>query len=197
MRGTQGERSSTGNESGRDRTGSELAIEALAFLAGDETRLERFLAVTGLGPHNLRRAAADPGFLASVLDYLAGDARLLVAFAAGFLGAGASWRWVGWRTTGRARARELKILIMRVAGQAVLIWPLAVRRRYKLWREAIALGPEYTDYHPIVVADTPMADQYMTAAANHLSGLRVADAIRAPFLNAEQAPSVVPRSMHS
>ena len=105
-----------------------------------------------------------------------------------------SWRWVGWRTTGRARARELKILIMRVAGQAVLIWPLAVRRRYKLWREAIALGPEYTDYHPIVVADTPMADQYMTAAANHLSGLRVADAIRAPFLNAEQAPSVVPRS---
>ena len=82
MRGTQGERSSTGNESGRDRTGSELAIEALAFLAGDETRLERFLAVTGLGPHNLRRAAADPGFLASVLDYLAGDERVLVAFAA-------------------------------------------------------------------------------------------------------------------
>ncbi len=59
-----------------------LAVEALAFLAADETRLERFLAVTGLGPHNLRRAAADPGFLVSVLDYLAGDERLLVAFAA-------------------------------------------------------------------------------------------------------------------
>ena len=58
-----------------------LAIEALAFLAADETRLERFLAVTGLGPHNLRRAAADSGFLASVLDYLAADEPLLVAFA--------------------------------------------------------------------------------------------------------------------
>ena len=59
-----------------------LAVEALGFLAADGARLERFLAVTGLGPHNLRRAAADPGFLVSVLDYLAADERLLVAFAA-------------------------------------------------------------------------------------------------------------------
>ena len=59
-----------------------LAVEALGFFAADESRLERFLAVTGLGPHNLRRAAADSGFLVSVLDYLAGDERLLVAFAA-------------------------------------------------------------------------------------------------------------------
>ena len=73
MRAPPGESSST--EEG-------LAVEALGFLAGDETRLERFLAVTGLGPHNLRRAAADPGFLGSVLDYLAADDRLLVAFAA-------------------------------------------------------------------------------------------------------------------
>jgi hypothetical protein len=77
MRGPQRERSSTG----ADPEGA-LAVEALAFLAADETRLERFLAVTGLGPHNLRRAAADPGFLVSVLDYLAGDERILVAFAA-------------------------------------------------------------------------------------------------------------------
>ena len=75
MRARPGESSST--EEGRG-----LAVEALGFLAGDETRLERFLAVTGLGPHNLRRAAADPGFLGSVLDYLAADDRLLVAFAA-------------------------------------------------------------------------------------------------------------------
>ena len=71
-------RSSTSVEAGRD-----LAVEALAFLAADEARLERFLAVTGLGPHNLRRAAADPGFLDAVLEYLAADERLLVAFAAG------------------------------------------------------------------------------------------------------------------
>ena len=43
---------------------------------------QRFLAVTGLGPHNLRQAASDPAFLASVLDYVAADEGLLVAFAA-------------------------------------------------------------------------------------------------------------------
>jgi hypothetical protein len=61
--------------------GQDLAVEALLFLAAEGARLERFLAVTGLGPHNLRRAADDPGFPVSVLDYLAGDERLLVAFA--------------------------------------------------------------------------------------------------------------------
>jgi len=77
MRTVKTERLSTGVEAGRN-----LAVEALGFLAADGVRLERFLAVTGLGPHNLRRAAADPGFLVSVLDYLAADERLIVAFAA-------------------------------------------------------------------------------------------------------------------
>jgi hypothetical protein len=54
----------------------------LAFLAADAERLDRFLALSGLGPHNLRRAAADPAFLTAVLDYIVGDERLLVAFAA-------------------------------------------------------------------------------------------------------------------
>ena len=71
-------RSSTAVEAGEA-----LTVEGLAFLAAEPARLERFLAVTGLGPHNLRRAAADPGFLVSVLDYLAGDERLVVAFAEG------------------------------------------------------------------------------------------------------------------
>jgi len=74
------ERSSTAASAAA--AGEAMAVEGLAFLAADETRLERFLAITGLGPHNLRRAAADPGFLVSVLDHLAGDERLLVAFAA-------------------------------------------------------------------------------------------------------------------
>jgi hypothetical protein len=59
-----------------------MAIVALGFLAGEASRLERFLALSGLGPHNLRRAAADPGFLCAVLDYLVADEPLLVAFAA-------------------------------------------------------------------------------------------------------------------
>ena len=59
-----------------------MAVEALRFLAADETRLERFLAVTGLGPHNLRRAAADPGFSSPSSTILRPTTRLLVAFAA-------------------------------------------------------------------------------------------------------------------
>jgi hypothetical protein len=58
-----------------------LAVSALAFLAAEPERLERFLALTGLGPHNLRQAAAAPGFHASVLDYVVGDESLLLAFA--------------------------------------------------------------------------------------------------------------------
>jgi hypothetical protein len=71
-----GARSSEGLDAGRN-----LAVEALAFLAADEGRLERFLAVTGLGPHNLRSAAAGPGFHASILDYLMADEELLIAFS--------------------------------------------------------------------------------------------------------------------
>jgi Protein of unknown function (DUF3572) len=59
-----------------------IAVSALAFIAADADRLNRFLNLTGLGPHNLRTAAADPAFMGSVLDYLVGDEELLVAFAA-------------------------------------------------------------------------------------------------------------------
>jgi hypothetical protein len=59
-----------------------MALEALTFLAADAERLDRFLALSGLSVDNLRAAAAEPGFLAGVLDYLAGDEPLLLAFAA-------------------------------------------------------------------------------------------------------------------
>jgi Protein of unknown function (DUF3572) len=60
---------------------AEVAIEALAWLAADEARLERFLSISGLGPQNLRKAASQPSFLAAILDYLASDEALLVQFA--------------------------------------------------------------------------------------------------------------------
>ncbi len=59
-----------------------LAIQALSFIAGDPERLGRFLAVTGIGPERIRAAAREPNFLAGVLDHIASDERLLVAFAA-------------------------------------------------------------------------------------------------------------------
>jgi Protein of unknown function (DUF3572) len=59
----------------------DIAIEALGFLAGDPDRLGRFLAITGLGPENLRAAAAQKDFLGQVLHYVAQDESLLLAFA--------------------------------------------------------------------------------------------------------------------
>jgi len=58
-----------------------IAIEVLTFMARNPARLDRFLALSGLGRDNLRSAAGEPGFLASILDYLASDESLLLAFA--------------------------------------------------------------------------------------------------------------------
>jgi hypothetical protein len=66
---------------GRKAAATELAIAALNFLAGEHERLERFLALTGLGPQSLRAAAREPSFLLGVLDHVAGDRTLLLAFA--------------------------------------------------------------------------------------------------------------------
>ena len=65
-----------------DREAAEsLAIQALAYLAGEPERLGRFLALSGLGPEQVRRAAAEPGFLAGVLEYLSSEESLLLGFA--------------------------------------------------------------------------------------------------------------------
>src|SRR5262245_62375453 len=65
---------------GRQRA-EQLAVQALGYIAGEPEQLGRFLALSGLGPETIRTAARDPRFLAGVLDYLAGDERLLSAFA--------------------------------------------------------------------------------------------------------------------
>jgi hypothetical protein len=58
-----------------------LAIQALTFIAADAERLGRFLAITGIGPADIRHAAKEPHFLAGVLDHIAGDEALLLQFA--------------------------------------------------------------------------------------------------------------------
>jgi hypothetical protein len=58
-----------------------LAIQALSFLAQDPDRLGRFLAASGIGPEMIRSAAADPRFLAGILDHVVGDEALLLAVA--------------------------------------------------------------------------------------------------------------------
>ena len=58
-----------------------LAVSALSFLAARPEALGRFLALSGIGPGTLRKSAADPGFLAGILDFLLGDEALLLEFA--------------------------------------------------------------------------------------------------------------------
>jgi len=62
-------------------TAETIAISALTFLAGDEQRLGRFLALTGLGPAELKAQAHTPRLLAAVLDHVLQDENLLLVFA--------------------------------------------------------------------------------------------------------------------
>jgi hypothetical protein len=59
-----------------------IALKGLAFLSGDETRLTRFLGLTGLEPGQLRQEIQSPWFLAAVLDHLLSDESLLLVFCA-------------------------------------------------------------------------------------------------------------------
>lgn len=77
-----GDRRSSSKNNALAERAEALAIEALTFLAGDSQALERFMSLSGLSPETLREAAAQPGFFAGVLDFLAADEPLLLAFAA-------------------------------------------------------------------------------------------------------------------
>src|SRR5580693_988837 len=58
-----------------------VAVQALSFVASDPERLGLFLAESGIGPETLRTAAADPHFLAHVLDFVMRDDATVQAFA--------------------------------------------------------------------------------------------------------------------
>jgi len=59
-----------------------IALQGLAFLAEEPQRLQRFVAVTGLEPAELRARADTAELLSAVLEHLAGDESLLLVFAA-------------------------------------------------------------------------------------------------------------------
>ena len=64
------------------KTAETLAVQALAWLAEDATRLGGFLAMTGAEAGTLRQAAGDPAFLGAVLDFLLTDDAHVLGFAA-------------------------------------------------------------------------------------------------------------------
>jgi hypothetical protein len=57
-----------------------LALEALAWLAGQPDGIARFLAVSGLEAADLRRAAGDRDLLGALLDFLLINEPLLLEF---------------------------------------------------------------------------------------------------------------------
>ena len=71
-----------GRGKGEREAAESMAIQALSYIASDGERLSRFLALTGIGPDEIRSAAAQPGFLIGVLEYLASDEALMIGFAA-------------------------------------------------------------------------------------------------------------------
>ena len=58
-----------------------LALCVLTFLVEEDDRVQRFLQLTGVDPSALPGLASRPSFLLAVLDHLAGDEELLLAFA--------------------------------------------------------------------------------------------------------------------
>jgi len=68
---------------GANRDAAEaIAIQALAFIAADETLLPRFLALTGIEASQIRAVARQPGFLAGVLQFILAHEPTLLSFAA-------------------------------------------------------------------------------------------------------------------
>lgn len=57
-----------------------VALKALAWLVANDDLLPVFLGATGAGEGDLRARAAEPEFLASVLDFLLMDDAWVIAF---------------------------------------------------------------------------------------------------------------------
>ena len=63
------------------QTAEMLAVQALAFIAEDDSRMSGFVASTGIAVESIRAAAREPNFLAGVLEHILADENLLIAFA--------------------------------------------------------------------------------------------------------------------
>jgi Protein of unknown function (DUF3572) len=64
-------------------TAEMLAVQALAFIAEEDSRLGAFVAATGIAAPSIRAAAREPNFLAGVLEHILSDETLLIEFAEG------------------------------------------------------------------------------------------------------------------
>lgn len=78
-----------------DENARNLAARALVYIAQEPERIGEFLAMTGIGPAEIRSRAQDPAFLAGILDHLLSDEAMLLDFAA--------WAEIDAASVGRSR----------------------------------------------------------------------------------------------
>ncbi|CUI90134.1 DUF3572 domain-containing protein [Cognatishimia activa] len=57
-----------------------LALQALAWLSGNDELMPIFMGSTGVSVDDLKTQAGDPAFLASVLDFIIMDDQWVIAF---------------------------------------------------------------------------------------------------------------------
>ncbi|RFC65261.1 DUF3572 family protein [Fulvimarina endophytica] len=69
-----------GSKEGTTGDPEAIAVEALGFIAGDQRLFERFCGLTGLSAGEMRAAAAEPGFLSGVLEFVTAHEATLMAF---------------------------------------------------------------------------------------------------------------------
>lgn len=64
----------------RQESAETIALQALGWLAGNDDLFPTFLGSTGAAPSEIAERAAEPAFLASVLDFLLMDDDWIIAF---------------------------------------------------------------------------------------------------------------------
>ena len=69
------------NSSNNTLAADAIAAEALSWMVSDPELLGRFFALTGVDAGDIRNAAADPGFLTGVLDFIMAHEPTLMAFS--------------------------------------------------------------------------------------------------------------------
>ncbi len=68
------------NSENRAEMARQTALLALGYLAGEEERLNRFMALTGLDRSNVADLLEENGFHLAILDHLSSDEALLLDF---------------------------------------------------------------------------------------------------------------------
>jgi CelD/BcsL family acetyltransferase involved in cellulose biosynthesis len=96
--------------------------------------------------------------------------RLWQASASDFYLLGFPALWRTWKQVLEPRGDTLHIVVGRLAGRVVLIWPTVVRRKryYGIWREARWLGRDPIDYSEVLIELSAERDVWIKAALDHL-----------------------------